>query len=92
MLKASGSNPYPHAFVDSPSDLVLIHEFIKRYSHLSPGENQETEHVSLAGRVMSKRASSSKLYFYDLHGGGAKLQIMADARYQKLKGLLEYDM
>lgn len=29
---------------------------------------------------MSKRASSSKLFFYDLHGGGAKVQVMADAR------------
>lgn len=31
---------------------------------------------------MSKRSSSSKLFFYDLHGGGAKVQVMADARYQ----------
>lgn len=28
---------------------------------------------------MSKRSSSSKLFFYDLHGGGAKVQVMADA-------------
>jgi hypothetical protein len=30
---------------------------------------------------MSKRSSSSKLFFYDLHGLGAKVQVMADARY-----------
>ena len=30
---------------------------------------------------MSKRSSSSKLFFYDLHGDGAKVQVMADARY-----------
>jgi hypothetical protein len=30
---------------------------------------------------MSKRSSSAKLFFYDLHGGGAKVQVMADARY-----------
>jgi lysyl-tRNA synthetase class 2 len=29
---------------------------------------------------MAKRASGAKLYFYTLHGEGAKLQIMADAR------------
>lgn len=29
---------------------------------------------------MSKRSSSSKLFFYDLHEGGAKVQVMADAR------------
>jgi hypothetical protein len=30
---------------------------------------------------MSKRSSSSKLFFYDLHGGSVKVQVMADARY-----------
>lgn len=30
---------------------------------------------------MSKRSSSSKLFFYDLHGLGVKVQVMADARY-----------
>lgn len=34
----------------------------------------------LAGRVNSKRASGSKLIFYDLRGEGTKLQVMADAR------------
>ncbi|KAL7246488.1 hypothetical protein ACSBR2_001558 [Camellia fascicularis] len=29
---------------------------------------------------MNKRSSSSKLFFYDLHGDGAKVQVMADAR------------
>ena len=29
---------------------------------------------------MSKRKSSVKLLFYDLHGDGAKVQVMADAR------------
>ena len=35
----------------------------------------------ILGRIMSKRSSSSKLFFYDLHGDGAKVQVMADARY-----------
>jgi lysyl-tRNA synthetase class 2 len=29
---------------------------------------------------MHKRASGAKLVFYDLHGGGKKVQVMADAR------------
>jgi lysyl-tRNA synthetase class 2 len=33
-----------------------------------------------AGRLMAKRASGAKLYFYTLVSEGAKLQIMADAR------------
>ena len=35
----------------------------------------------MQGRIMSKRSSSSKLFFYDLHGGATKVQVMADARY-----------
>ena len=38
----------------------------------------------MQGRIMSKRSSSSKLFFYDLLGAGAgtaKVQVMADARY-----------
>lgn len=34
---------------------------------------------------MNKRTSSSKLYFYDLYGGGLKVQVMADARYHLLR-------
>jgi hypothetical protein len=33
---------------------------------------------------MNKRMSSSKLFFYDLYGGGVKIQVMADARYHYL--------
>jgi len=32
---------------------------------------------SLAGRIHNIRASGSKLRFYDLHGKGVKVQIMA---------------
>jgi hypothetical protein len=37
-----------------------------------------------AGRVYTKRASGSKLLFYDLRGEGAKVQVMADARNSDL--------
>lgn len=33
-----------------------------------------------AGRIMAKRASGAKLFFYTLHGEGKKMQVMADAR------------
>ncbi|PPS08442.1 hypothetical protein GOBAR_AA12199 [Gossypium barbadense] len=74
--KAEGKNPYPHKFFTSMS----IVEYIEKYGSLGNGEHIEDATVSLAGRIMSKRASSSKLFFYDLHGGGAKVQVMADAR------------
>ncbi|PPE02909.1 hypothetical protein GOBAR_DD00069 [Gossypium barbadense] len=75
--KAEGKNPYPHKFFTSMS----IVEYIDKYGSLGNGEHIEDATVSLAGRIMSKRASSSKLFFYDLHGGGAKVQVMADARF-----------
>ncbi|MFQ6667346.1 hypothetical protein Gotur_033402 [Gossypium turneri] len=73
--KAEGKNPYPHKFFTSMS----IVEYIDKYGSLGNGEHIEDATVSLAGRIMSKRASSSKLFFYDLHGSGAKVQVMADA-------------
>ncbi|KAK8366135.1 hypothetical protein V6Z11_A02G100900 [Gossypium hirsutum] len=74
--KAEGKNPYPHKFFASMS----IIEYINKYGSLANGEHIEDVVVSLAGRIMSKRSSSSKLFFYDLHGDGAKVQVMADAR------------
>lgn len=35
----------------------------------------------LKGRIMNKRNSSAKLYFYDIYGDGIKLQVMTDARH-----------
>ncbi|KAH0720611.1 hypothetical protein KY285_006442 [Solanum tuberosum] len=59
---------------------MSIPEFISRYAHLNTGEFPEDIDISLAGRVISKRASSSKLYFYELLGGGARVQVLASAR------------
>ncbi|ESR66566.1 Lysine--tRNA ligase cytoplasmic [Citrus sinensis] len=73
--KKEGKNPYPHKFFVSMS----IIEYIANYGGLGNGDHLEDISVSLAGRIMSKRSSSSKLFFYDLHGGGAKVQVMADA-------------
>ncbi|KAJ6372370.1 hypothetical protein OIU76_026790 [Salix suchowensis] len=73
--KAEGKNMYPHKFFITLS----IPEYIVKYGGLSNGEHLEDVSVSLAGRIMSKRSSSSKLFFYDLHGLGTKVQVMADA-------------
>ncbi|GAB4850813.1 hypothetical protein Ancab_030113 [Ancistrocladus abbreviatus] len=78
--KAAWMNPYPHKFFVS----MPISEYIEKYGGLNNGDHLEEVHVSLAGRIMSKRSSSSKLFFYDLHGGGAKVQVMADARSSEL--------
>lgn len=78
--KEAGVNPYPHKFFVS----MQIAEYIKTYGVINNGDHLEDVQVSLAGRIMSKRASSSKLFFYDLHGSGAKVQVMADARTSEL--------
>ncbi|XP_078176382.1 lysine--tRNA ligase-like [Carex rostrata] len=74
-LKATGLNPYPHKFEVG----MQIVEYINKFGSLADGE-RAAEIVSVAGRIMNKRASSSKLFFYDLYGGGVKIQVMADAK------------
>uniref|UniRef100_A0A7N2MV72 lysine--tRNA ligase n=1 Tax=Quercus lobata TaxID=97700 RepID=A0A7N2MV72_QUELO len=74
-LRAAGEEPYPHKF-----DVTMSNpEYVEQYKNIGNGEHLEDVTVNLAGRIMSKRSSSSKLFFYDLHGGGAKVQVMADA-------------
>ncbi|KAI3834373.1 hypothetical protein MKW92_008034 [Papaver armeniacum] len=73
--KESGENPYPHKFTVS----MTLAEYIKKYETLGNGEQLE-EVVSLGGRIMQKRTSSSKLLFYDLHDEGLKVQLIVDAR------------
>jgi lysyl-tRNA synthetase class 2 len=51
------------------------------YGSTEAGTQDETKTESLAGRVLSKRASGAKLLFYDLHNDGKKVQVMCDARY-----------
>lgn len=43
----------------------------------------ENEEVSIAGRIHSMRASGDKLRFYDIHGDGQRIQILANAREAK---------
>ncbi|RZC51371.1 hypothetical protein C5167_019805 [Papaver somniferum] len=80
--KASGENPYPNKFRVS----MTLAEYIKKYETLADGEHLETladgedVQVSLGGRIMQKRTSSSKLLFYDLHDEGLKVQLIVDAR------------
>ncbi|XP_048569246.1 lysine--tRNA ligase-like isoform X2 [Triticum urartu] len=77
-LRSAGVDPYPHKFEVA----ISIADYLAKYSSLGAGEHLLTVTESLAGRVMSKRVSSSKLFFYDLYGDGVKVQVMAGARYQ----------
>ena len=74
--KAIGNNPYPHKFHVTQR----IQEYVVEFQSLDAGEQKKETTTSLAGRVATKRASGSKLIFYDLRGDGTKVQVMADAR------------
>ncbi|KAK2460194.1 hypothetical protein APHAL10511_007785 [Amanita phalloides] len=75
-LKATQSpNPYPHKFHVTRS----ITSFIKTYGvdgKINPGTKLAGVIESLAGRIHNIRLHG-KLIFYDLHGEGTKVQIMA---------------
>ncbi|RZC50212.1 hypothetical protein C5167_018638 [Papaver somniferum] len=75
LQKASGIETYPHKFLVS----MTLAEYIKTYETLGNGEQLEKV-VSLGGRIMQKRTSSSKLLFYDLHDEGLKVQLIVDAQ------------
>ncbi|RDB16646.1 Lysine--tRNA ligase, cytoplasmic [Hypsizygus marmoreus] len=76
-FKATQSpNPYPHKFNVSRS----LSSYIETYGaegKIPAGTKLEVATESLAGRIHNIRASGTKLRFYDLHGEGKKVQIMA---------------
>jgi lysyl-tRNA synthetase class 2 len=79
LKETQSPNPYPHKFHVSQS----ITSFIEEYNEeglISAGQKLEDVIVSLSGRVHNIRSSGNKLKFYDLHGEGAQVQILANVR------------
>lgn len=72
--KKNGENYYPHKFNAD----ITVTEFINKYSSCESGQHFEEIVSNLAGRIFSKRASGNKLFFYDLHSEGQKIQVMAN--------------
>eukprot|EP00536_Pseudo-nitzschia_multiseries_P001577 jgi/Psemu1/234761/estExt_Genewise1.C_200004 len=75
-MEKDGLNPYPHKFhVD-----YRIPDFNAEYeAKTTAGEKIEDQTISIAGRIVSVR-HQGKLFFYDLNGDGAKVQIMSDPK------------
>ncbi|KAF8134362.1 hypothetical protein EV363DRAFT_1582453 [Boletus edulis] len=72
-------NPYPHKFNVTKS----VTDFIREYGEdglIAPGQKLEGVQVNLAGRIHNIRSSGSRLKFYDLHGEGKHVQILANVR------------
>jgi len=82
-LKAEGLDTYPHKFTVS----ISVPDFLKKYESLQNEEVSE-DTVTVAGRVIVKRASGAALLFYDLRGDGEKVQIMS--RQQSYKGDVDF--
>lgn len=79
LRETQSPNPYPHKFDVS----VSITSYIDKYGvegKIKPGTRLEGVTECLAGRIHNIRMSSQKLRFYDLHGEGKKVQIMANLR------------
>ncbi|KAF8383028.1 kars-1 [Pristionchus pacificus] len=77
--RAEGKNPFPHKFNVS----ISLTDFIEKYKDVKNEEVLENVIVSVAGRVFSKREAGAKLIFYDIHGEGKNLQVLANAKYHK---------
>ena len=75
--EAAGVSSYPHKFSVTKS----IPAFIEEFDKLETAVVLESVTVSVAGRIYAVRSASSKLQFYDLHGEGSKIQIMANMKY-----------
>ncbi|EIW83371.1 lysyl-tRNA synthetase [Coniophora puteana RWD-64-598 SS2] len=79
LRETQSPNPYPHKF-----DVTMsITKFIETYGvegKIQNGKKLEDVKVQLAGRIHNVRQSGQKLRFYDLHGEGTKLQILANLK------------
>ncbi|KAL6197271.1 hypothetical protein ACLB2K_032880 [Fragaria x ananassa] len=66
---------------------MKIPNYVHEYEGcISKGKQHEKVTVSLAGKIAHKiqRYNSSNLFFYDLEGGGSKVQIVAEATNSEL--------
>lgn len=62
---------------------MSLENFIERYGGegtIVPGKKLD-DVVSVAGRIHNARVAGKNLRFYDLHGEGVKIQIMAALQY-----------
>lgn len=80
LKETQNPNPYPHKFEVS----ISLVEYIGRYGpegKIAAGTKLDGVTECLAGRIHNIRASGQSLKFYDLHGEGKKVQIMAQKQY-----------
>jgi lysyl-tRNA synthetase class 2 len=74
-MQEEGVDPYPHKF----NVQYRLPDFCDTYNPKTTNGERLDEQVSIAGRIVSIRGQG-KLFFYDLRGDGAKVQIMSDLK------------
>ena len=84
-LNKDAINPYPHKFHVN-TDLRM---FLEKNKTIKTGEHLKDVEIRIAGRVYTKRASGTKLLFYDLKTEGVEVQIMCQS--QEAKGELSFE-
>lgn len=72
LRETKNPDPYPHKFKVTTD----LRKFIDQYKDLKKGETRPEIPIQVAGRVYTKRASGTKLIFYDLRAEGVKIQVM----------------
>ncbi|KAI4273683.1 MAG: hypothetical protein L6R35_006394, partial [Caloplaca aegaea] len=76
LRQSKAPNPYPHKFKVTTD----LRDFLKRYESIKTGEHLKDVEVRLGGRIYTKRASGTKLVFYDIRAEGVKVQVMCQAQ------------
>ncbi|CAL8578817.1 lysyl-tRNA synthetase [Xanthoria parietina] len=76
LRQSKAPNPYPHKFKVTTD----LREFLPRYESLKTGEHLKDVEIRLGGRIYTKRASGTKLVFYDIRAEGVKVQVMCQAQ------------
>lgn len=88
LKRNADTHPYPHNFPIS----ITLSNYCQKYDHLKSGERIEDKDEQIAGRILSVRRASSKLYFFDVQGDGTKIQMKGNLATYENKDHFTDDM
>lgn len=87
-LKSKKINPYPHYFNRENK----ISDLLKYETSISNGEHREDIKVSSAGKVILKRSSGKKLFFYTIEDESHEIQLISSMSLYKDTNLTFYEI
>ena len=74
--KLTTFNPYPHKFKTT----ITFENYIDKYDNVETSSRHKDLIECVAGRVLEKRNSGKKLFFYTVTSNGFTLQYLADIK------------